>query len=151
MSLRFRNLDLNPGVPVEQWPAEAVLTAIERGSLNDWRKLDRAIRQDPWGPVARRVESSLRVSRPYGVAELMERSIKRARMLTQQRERDQVTEQVRHALALSGLTANEFAERIGTSPSRFSTYHSGMVMPSAGLLLRMQHVAKASALLRTDL
>jgi len=39
----------------------------------------------------------------------------------------------------------EFAERIGTSPSRFSTYQSGKVMPSAGLFLRMQRIAESSA------
>jgi len=142
MTLQFRNLDLTPDAPVEQWPVEAVLTALERGTLKDWRKLDRAIQDDPWGPVARRVESALEANRPYGVAELMERSIARARARAEQSEREQVAQQVRHCLARSGLTAREFAERIGTSPSRLSTYQSGKVMPSASLLLRMQRIAQ---------
>jgi len=150
MTLQFRNLDVTPDAPVEQWPVEGVLAALERGSLQHWRKLDRAIRDQPWGPVARRVESALKVSQPYGVTELMERSIERARALAEQTERDQVAHEVRHWLKRSGLTASEFAERIGTSPSRFSTYQSGKVMPSAGLLLRMQRIAEASATRRID-
>jgi len=34
-----------------------------------------------------------------------------------------------------------FAEAIGTSPSRLSTYANGRVAPSATLLLRMERVA----------
>lgn len=142
MTLRFRNLDLTPDAPVEQWPVEGVLAALERGTLQDWRKLDQAIQDDPWGPVAQRVQSALETNRPYGVAELMERSIARARARAEQSEREQVSQQVRHCLARSGLIAREFAERIGTSPSRLSTYQSGKVMPSAGLLLRMQRLAQ---------
>jgi hypothetical protein len=143
MNLRFRNLDMTPDAPVQQWPVEGVLAAIERGTLQHWRKLDQAIQEDPWGPVARRVEAALQANRPHGVAELMERSIARARAGAEQAERDQVARQVQHYLARSGLSAREFAERIGTSPSRLSTYRSGKVMPSAGLLMRMQRIAEA--------
>ena len=144
MSLQFRNLNVTPDAPVEQWPVEGVLAALERGSLQHWRKLDRAIQNDPWGSVARRVESALQANRPYGVAELMERSIARARARAEQTERDQVAQQVRDCLAQSGLTARDFAERIGTSPSRLSTYQSGKVTPSAALLIRMQRIAQRS-------
>lgn len=33
MSLRFRNIDVSPDDPIEIWPTEAVLTALERGGL----------------------------------------------------------------------------------------------------------------------
>jgi len=71
MSLRFRNIDVSPEDPVEIWPTEAILTALERGGLGHWRRLTAAIYEDPWGPVARRVEEALDVSRPYGVGVLM--------------------------------------------------------------------------------
>jgi len=40
-ALRFRNLDVSPEEPVEDWPFEGVVTAIERGALpigSDWRR-----------------------------------------------------------------------------------------------------------------
>jgi hypothetical protein len=37
--LKFRNLDISPSDPVEQWGVEGILTAFERGSYNDWRKV----------------------------------------------------------------------------------------------------------------
>jgi len=56
MTLAFRNIDVSPADPVMDWPTEAVLTALERGGLSHWRRLAAAIRADPWGLVARRVE-----------------------------------------------------------------------------------------------
>jgi hypothetical protein len=32
MSLAFRNIDVSPDDPVELWPTEAVLTAMERAA-----------------------------------------------------------------------------------------------------------------------
>ena len=54
-ALRFRNIDASPDDPVETWPFEGILAAVERGTLPDWRRLATAIRTDPWGPVARQV------------------------------------------------------------------------------------------------
>jgi hypothetical protein len=33
MTLRFRNLDFDPTVPLDQWPAKAIETLIDHGSL----------------------------------------------------------------------------------------------------------------------
>ena len=67
-ALAFRNVDASPEDPVSEWPQEAIQTALERGGLAHWRRLAAAIRAEPWGPVARRVEEVLAYSRPYGVA-----------------------------------------------------------------------------------
>jgi len=32
---------------MDEWPAEAIATVIDRGSLSDWRALANAIRQNP--------------------------------------------------------------------------------------------------------
>lgn len=142
MTLRFRNLETRPEAPVQDWPSEAVLTALERGSLRDWRRLLRVIKRDPWGPTARKVEQALAVSRPYGVAGLMERAIHRARERLSGEERAEIARQVQRHLDHSGLTRSEFAQQIGTSPSRLSTYLNGKVTPSAALLLRMSRVSE---------
>jgi DNA-binding transcriptional regulator YiaG len=140
MALAFRNLTVEPEDPVASWPTEAVQAALERGDLGHWQRLAVEIGKQPWGPTARQVEEVLSHSRPYGVAELMERVIARARARAEQQERDQVAAEIRHALARSGLTRAQFASRIGTSASRLSTYLSGRVTPSATLLVRIRRL-----------
>jgi transcriptional regulator with XRE-family HTH domain len=54
-------------------------------------------------------------------------------------ERAAVAAAIREAIQRSGLSQAEFASRIGTSPSRLSTYASGKVTPSATLMLRISH------------
>lgn len=139
--LRFRNVDATPSDPVETWPFEGVLAAVERGSLVDWRRLIAAVRREPWGPVARDLEQALQVVRPYGTAPLLERALARARVATVEAEREEVARRVRAALESSGLARAAFAERVGTSTSRLSTYLSGRVVPASTMLVRMERVA----------
>jgi DNA-binding transcriptional regulator YiaG len=141
MALNFRNVDASPDDPVEKWPLEAIQTALERGSLKHWRRLAAAIQAQPWGPVARAVEEVLTYSRPYGVAAAMERVIERARRSAETAERTAVASDIQRLIRESGLSRQEFASRMGTSPSRLSTYASGKVVPSATLVVRMQKLA----------
>jgi DNA-binding transcriptional regulator YiaG len=136
-ALAFRNVDASPDDPVSEWPQEAIQTALERGGLEHWRRLADAIRAEPWGPVARRVEEVLTYSRPYGVAAAIERAISRAREAAEVSERDAVAAEVDKLVQASGLSRAEFASRVGTSASRLSTYVTGKVTPSAALLVRM--------------
>lgn len=140
--LKFRNVVTSPDDPVETWPFEAILTAIERGTLPDWRRLARAIEADPWGPVARQVQEAVHLSRPYGTTELLEGVVKRARRRTADAERGEVAAEIRDLVRQSALSRQEFAERIGTSRSRLSTYMSGKIMPSAALMVRMRQAAR---------
>jgi len=144
-ALRFRNVNASPEDPVESWPFEGILTAVERGTLPDWRRLAAAIRADPWGPVAQQVLEAVRLSRPYGTAELLEGVVDQARKLAADSERRDVASEVRKLVGRSGLPKQEFAERIGTSRSRLSTYMSGKVVPSAALVVRMRRVALHAA------
>ncbi|HEX6455638.1 MAG TPA: hypothetical protein VF009_03865 [Solirubrobacterales bacterium] len=114
--LIFRNVDASPDDPVEQWPLEAIQTALERGSLKHWRRLAAAIKAQPWGPVARDVEAVLAYSRPYGVAKVMERVIDEARHKAEATERATVASEVRQLIEQSGLSRTDFASRNGTSP-----------------------------------
>lgn len=136
--LAFRNVEASPGDPVSEWPLEAIQTALERGGLAHWRRLAEAIRKQPWGAVARRVEEVLTYSRPYGVAAAMEQAIALAREAAEAAEREVVAAEVDRLVRASGLSRAEFASRIGTSASRLSTYVTGKVTPSAALLVRMR-------------
>lgn len=141
-ALAFRNVDASPADPVSRWPLEAVQTALERGGLAHWRRLADAIRSDPWGPVARRVEEALAYSRPYGVAAAFERAVSRSREAAETAEREAVAAEIAELVRRSGLSRAEFASRLGTSTSRLSTYVNGKVTPSATLLVRMRRIAE---------
>jgi transcriptional regulator with XRE-family HTH domain len=145
-ALDFRNVEASPDDPVSDWPLEAIQTALERGSLRHWRRLAHEIQADPWGPVARRVEEVLAYGRPYGAANLMEKLIAKAREDAEKSEREAVATEVNELISRSGLTRGAFASRIGTSPSRLSTYATGKVTPSAALLMRMRRIADAAKL-----
>jgi DNA-binding transcriptional regulator YiaG len=142
MPLAFRNLRISPDAPVSSWPTEAVQAALERGDLDDWRRIVAEIKRDPWGRTARQIEEVLSHTRPYGIAETMEVVLARARERAEAKEREQVAGEVREAIARSGLSRSEFASRIGTSTSRLSTYATGNVTPSAALMVRMRRVAE---------
>lgn len=144
-SLAFRNVDASPDDPVSEWPLEAIQTALERGGLSHWRRLASAVRAQPWGPVARRIEEVLTYSRPYGVAEALERVVSRAQQGAEDAERRAVAAEIDRLIRESGLSRTEFASRIGTSASRLSTYVTGKVTPSAALVIRMRSVATEAA------
>jgi DNA-binding transcriptional regulator YiaG len=144
-ALKFRNLTASPDDPVETWPFEGILAAVERGTLPDWRRLAKAIQADPWGPVAQQVLEAVCLVRPYGTVELLEGVVARARKLAADSERGEVAAEVRRLVNDSGLSQNDFADRIGTSRSRLSTYMSGKVVPSAALMVRMRRVARSCA------
>jgi DNA-binding transcriptional regulator YiaG len=141
-ALKFRNITASPQDPVETWPFEGVLTAVDRGTLPDWRRLARAIQADPWGPVAQQVLEAIHLLQPYGTTELLAGVVNRARKLAADTERADVAGEVRRLVGESGLSQQDFAERIGTSRSRLSTYMSGKVVPSAALIVRMRRVAR---------
>lgn len=140
MSLRFRNLDVDPEDPVEQWGPEGILTAIDRGGLADWRRITSALRSDPYGPVSADVEQVLDLAEDRGAARVIALALERARMTEAQR----VGWRIKEYVWRSGLSQAEFARRIGTSPSRMSTYVAGTVTPSAVLLERMRRLAEAA-------
>lgn len=142
MPLAFRNLDVDPSAPVSEWPTEAVQTALERGDLADWHRLAAEVARLPWGRTARQIEEVLSHSRPYGVAEMMETVIARARARAERSEREEVAAEIRRAVEESGLTRAEFAAHIGTSASRLSTYVTGKVAPSATLMVRIRTMAQ---------
>lgn len=140
MTLTFRNLGIDSDQPVATWPTEAVHAALERGDIRVWRRLGREVARRPWGTTARQIEEVLSFSRPYGVSELMEAVIARARASAEESEKEAVAAEIRAAIDRSGLTQTAFAAQLGTSASRLSTYASGKVTPSAGLMVRLRQI-----------
>jgi hypothetical protein len=138
--LLFRNVDVSPDDAVETWPVEAISTALERGSLRHWARIAAAVYNDPWGPVSRSLEEALTCVEPYGVAPGMRRVVEQGRARREHEEKQEVAAELRTLLARSGLSAAEFAGRLGTSASRLSTYLNAKVTPNAGLMVRARRV-----------
>ncbi len=138
--LLFRNIEFDADAPVDQWPAEAVTTALERGSLRHWRAIAQVVRNDPWGPLARIVEQAVDATSPYGVGPGMLRIVAGARQEQDRADKAEVARELSALVERSGLTARQSAEVLGTSASRMSTYLSGKVTPSAAFLVRARRL-----------
>lgn len=138
MTVAFRNVDVAPGDAVSTWPYEALATVLERGLVPDWRPVLAELRREPWGPVSRRVERILSYEELPGASPLFRRAIAQSRQAADDRDRDEVARRITQAIGDSGLPASRFAEQIGTSASRLSTYATGRVTPSAAMLLRIE-------------
>lgn len=139
-----RHVDVEPTAPVASWPYEALVAVLERGLIHDWAVITSEIDRDPWGPVARQVEEYLAQEDPRGLGPLLRRAVARSRRRAEEEERAAVAAHVRGLVERSGLSATEFADRIGTSRSRLSTYRHGRVVPSAALVHRMERVARGT-------
>ncbi len=109
----------------------------------DWQPLFVEIRRSPWGKVARNIERLLSYESIQGVGPLFTRAIANARDAAERRDREEVAQRVRAAVADSGMTAGRFADLVGTSASRLSTYMSGKVTPSAAMLVRIERMARS--------
>jgi len=141
MTMRFRNLDFNPTAPMDQWPAEAIETVIDRGSLSDWRRLADAIQREPWGSAARTAETVAAWGEHYGVDALISNVIRHARENVVRRGRAEYAAQIRSWRAQTGMTLRQFALAAGTSASRLSDYENAKVAPTTDVLGRLSHVA----------
>jgi len=141
MTMQFRNLDFDPDAPLDLWPAEAIETLMDRGSMSDWRRLADTIRQTPWGPAARTAEAVAEWGEHYGVDALMSNVIRHAREEVTQRGRAKYAAQIRSWRAQTGMTLRQFALAAGTSASRLSAYENAKVSPTTDVLGRLHHVA----------
>lgn len=139
-AMTFRNVVAAPSDPVDTWPFEALAETLERGLVPDWQPVLAEIRRQPWGTVARRVGRWAQMSAGDPAARLFTLAIEHARRRREDDERHEVAQEVRQAIAASGMTAAEFASSIGTSASRLSTYATGRVVPSATMLVRIRHM-----------
>lgn len=144
MTLHFRNLDLEPATPVEQWGAEGVLIALDRGDLRDWTRVKRAVERSPWGPVSRQVETAAGMTEDRGAAAWARGMLAHVRDQTAAREVEAVVSRLRGLVQRSGLTQADFAARLGTSASRLSTYLTGKTVPAATLMVRAEQVARTA-------
>ncbi|MPV36701.1 hypothetical protein GB881_06460 [Georgenia subflava] len=78
--MRFRNVDAEPSDPVETWPQEAMLAAVERGLLPDWCRIATALHKSPHGDVAVALKQAIETAEgDNGGAAVMQIVLERAR------------------------------------------------------------------------
>lgn len=112
--MRFRHLDYPPDTPVDELGPAALDALLERGDLEDWKPLIRAVAQDPWGRVAETVLRLCDVHPMYGTSTLWRAWIDRCR-------REEESGETLAAIRLrAGLTQTQVAERMGISQSDVS-------------------------------
>jgi hypothetical protein len=143
MPVVFRNVDAKWEDPVDTWPYEALVTTLERGLVSDWQPVLKEVQAHPWGKTARRMENYLSYQEPRGLNVFFAAALERCRENAEASEVEEVARRVRDAIERSGVTAAYFAQSIGTSASRLSTYATGKVVPSATMLVRIESQRKA--------
>lgn len=129
---------LEPRGTVEEFGE--ILTAIERGGLVHLRRIADAVRADPFGSVS-----------DEDLAEAVEltddpRAARLRVLLDDSREGATATvrRRINDAIAVSGLSLREFADRVGAGASRLSTYATGKVQPSAAMFVRITESGTAT-------
>ncbi len=142
MPVTFRNVDASPSDDVRTWPYEAIVEVIDQGLVADWQPVLAEIRRSPWGPVARRVLRYLTYREPDGAGTFFALAVDRARREADRLDRETVVTRLQQSVRRSGLSSADLASRVGTSPSRLSTYLSGKVMPSAAMMVRIERVVR---------
>lgn len=127
---------------IREWTADDIAAAIDTGGLDDWRSILTTIGDDPWCPIAQHLHKAIPDAADKGAATALREALQSVRKRVEAEEHQDVAERVTGYIASTGLTQRAFAARIGTSPSRLSTYANGSVTPSAAMMLR---IAKVSA------
>ena len=137
----FRNIWVSPSAPVDQWGVEGLGIALERGDLADWRRIADAVRHDPQGGVAADLVEAIELADDAPAAIMLQQVLAEARDPSRV-----VARRLRTDVRRTGLTISAFAELLGTSRSRLSTYLSGKVTPSAAVALRSHQLGSVHRL-----
>jgi len=113
--MRFRHLDYEPDTAVTMLGPAALDALLERGDLEAWTPLLRAIARDPWGMTADTILRLCDAHPMYGTSALWRHWIERRRDAA-----GEAGETLAQARARAGLTQHQVAARLGISQSDVS-------------------------------
>lgn len=138
--------DIDPRRPasIPKTPLDLLLT-LERRGADTWRQILANIAVHPWGPTPMGLADLARAAGLAAAAQAVERCAEVYRKQITASERAEVAKEIRRLVAVSGCSQREFAENIGTSAPRLSTYVNGGVTPSATMMLRIGRQSSALA------
>lgn len=113
--MSFRHLDYPTDAPVEELGAAAIDDLLDRGDLESWTPLARAVREAPWAELAETVLRLCDAHPMYGTSSLWQAWIARLR---ERWDADVAT--LAELRARAGLTQEQVGERMGISQSDVS-------------------------------
>lgn len=113
--MEFRHLDYPSGTPVTELGPAALEALLDRGDLEEWTPLARAIAGEPWGATADTVLRLCEAHPMYGTSALWRAWIERRRGRP-----DHGGTTLAEARARAGLTQTRVAERLGIGQSDVS-------------------------------
>ena len=116
--MRFRHLDYAADTPVQELGPAALDALLERGDLEAWGPLARAVRADPHGALADTVLRLCDAHPMYGTSTLWRTWIGRLR--GQRAERPTAAASLAEVRQRRGLTQQQVAVRMGRSQSDVS-------------------------------
>lgn len=138
------DIDPSRAVPLPGTPLDLALI-LERRGVNTWRQILANVALQPWGPTPLRLANLARAAGLPIAAEAVERCACVYQERVSADERSEIAKEIRRLVAVSGCSQRVFAENVGTSAPRLSTYVNGGVTPSATMMLRIRRQSAALA------
>lgn len=117
---RLRHLDYGPEATIESVGAAGLQAILDGGDVEDWRAILVAIRQDPWGPVAARVDRILPHLESYGTGPAVAAWLRRCRAGL-----DVAAVSLAELRQDHGLTQRDLADRLGVSQAQVARMERG--------------------------
>lgn len=145
MALAFRNLDVSPDAPVEEWGFEGLLSAVDRGDLTDWRRIASAVARAPRGELTELLDDVLHAAEDSGAASALRRYVALAVEREGLDERREVAAELVRLWKCSGLDQGAYARRLGTSRPRLNSYLNARTVPLATVLIRARRLDDQTA------
>ena len=117
--MNHRHLEVASGTPAEALPLAAIVDILQRGDLDEWRPIARAIRRDPMGELADKVLRLVDAYPMYGTSSLWRSWIDRCRARAEGAAPSEEVEPAALRRRL-GMTQVEVAGQMGISQSDLS-------------------------------
>lgn len=114
--MRFRHLNYSSNAPVAGLGPAAIDDLLDRGDLEMWAPLARAIAREPWGSTAETVLRLCDAHPMYGTSALWRAWIERRRGSAHEAEGSTLAD----ARSRAGLTQSQVAQRLGISQADVS-------------------------------
>jgi hypothetical protein len=115
-----RHLEYPVSTPPDELPSAAIVDLLDRGDLEDWRPLARAIARDPQGELAERVASLVDAYPKYGTSPLWRAFLDRCRARVGGETSQPVTTELAGLRRRREITQVEVARRLRISQSDVS-------------------------------
>lgn len=126
----LRHLDYGAQPRVEEVGAAGIQAILDRGDVAAWQPVLAAVRREPWGSVASRVERLVDHLESRGTACAIRAWLRRCRCLAPKRPAS-----LRELRRESGMSQQELAERLGVSQAQIARIE-GSANPTMRSILR---------------